>query len=124
MTSLEELRARIAAFRRWRSAGRWRRSVISDVGVMELERWKRELREGEPDRLAWYVASQLDRAAAEYIRGDYNASRCRVRRLNNALDRWEQRGLCPWAYPSHYDQRDRALRLSPFLKLIQPLGAQ
>lgn len=122
MTDVQELRDRIAAFRRWRGRGRSRR--IFDSGVMELQRWRRELVEGPPDRLAAFVALELERAAVEYLRCDYNASRCRVRRIENALNRWEKDGCCPWSQPSPYVYRDRMARWAPVFARIEELERQ
>ena len=89
--------------------------MVSDYAIVELRRWMNDLLRGTPDIIGWYVARQLWWAADEYLLRDYNASRCRLRRLENALDRWEKRGLCPWANPSTYElaaqERRRALAL-------------
>lgn len=124
MTPMEELRSRIAAWCKWRAKGTKRRmSALQDWGVYEVLRWTSELslKPGPFDTLAYYVASQLWHASVEVVSGDNNASRCRIRRLEGALRRFEERGRCPWRWPSRYERQDRLKRMAAIPRRQVPL---
>ena len=52
-------------------------------------------------------AQELYLSGEEYLRRDYNGYRTRLRRFENALERWERQGQCPIAEPSHWEQLAR-----------------
>lgn len=98
---LTELREREQSLGRWRSRGMGLQVPRHDCMYLEeFWAWVREARNGHPV-LAW-GAQELARVAHEYLRRDYNAYYCRLRRWHNALARWELAGKCPVRQPTRY----------------------
>lgn len=103
---LNELRRRVENLQRWRRDGRRRTRYHAPKRTAyyaSLRAWSLTV---QADRSAHPIlrwgADQLLSAADEHAAADYNAARCRLRRFDNALDRWETRNQCPEREPSRY----------------------
>lgn len=107
---LSELRARMQSLVKWRAGGQGQRGPRHrSMFWIEFRLWKDGLTREDHPVLRW-GAGELFESGEEYLRRDYNGYYARLRRLTNALDRWEESGRCPIEEPSHAEQLARLTR--------------
>lgn len=110
---LAELRQWAGVLDRWRRIGvqRPRYGAENAMAWKNFRHWFNALSADSHPVLIW-GAQELLTSGQEYLSRQYNAYYCRLRRLNNALARWEDHDVDPVQFPTRYTVAARR-RLRP-----------